>query len=87
MTVLGAIGVLTGLYLITGIIVLADLDVTPGSVRRHYENVARTDPETAALLREYPLLCAASHLFVYLIGLIPWPLTVWAMTRRSGQGP
>lgn len=74
---------LSGLYLITGMIALAELDVTPGSVRRHYENVAVTDPETASLLREHPVLCSASHVFVYLIGLLAWPLVVWAMARRK----
>jgi hypothetical protein len=74
-----------GLFLATGIVVLAELDITPASVRRHYEKVAITDTDTADLMREYPLLCAASHVFIYLIGLMMWPLVVWALgnQRRS----
>lgn len=87
MTALDTVLALTGLYYVTGIVVLADLDITPGSVRRHYQTVARTDPETATLMREHPRLCAASYALVYLIGLVPWPLTAWAMVKRSGQRP
>lgn len=87
MTVLDTALALTGLYVVTGIVILADLDVTPGSVRRHYRNVARTDPDTALLMRKYPRLCAASHLFAYLVALVTWPLTVWSMAKRRGTRP
>ncbi|CQR59245.1 hypothetical protein [Streptomyces leeuwenhoekii] len=87
MTVQDTVFVLTSLYLITGIVVLAELDITLGSVRQHYQNVARTDPEMATLMREYPLRCAACHVLVYLIGLVPWPLAVWALARRREEGP
>jgi len=78
---------LAGLYFITGIVVLGDLGITPGSVRRHYETVALTDEETAVHLRKYPRWCAAAIVFVYLLGLVPWPLTAWAVVQRAGQRP
>ncbi|MFJ3043663.1 hypothetical protein [Streptomyces tendae] len=74
---------LTGLYFITGIVVCAELSITPGSVRRHYETVALTDEETAVHLRKYPRLCAAAIIFVYLLGLVPWPLTAWAVVTKD----
>lgn len=73
---------LAGLYVVTGIAVLADLDITPGSVRRHYQNVAVADEETASLMREHPAWCAAAYVFVYLLGLGLWPAVAWATLRR-----
>lgn len=77
---------LTGLYFITGIAVCADLGITPASVRRHYETVALTEEETAVHLRKYPRWCAAAIFFVYLLGLVPWPLTAWAVATKD-QSP
>ncbi|MFI2620469.1 hypothetical protein [Streptomyces sp. NPDC018584] len=88
MTLLNAFLLLAGLYVVTGAAVLAELNVTPDSIRRHHQNVARTDAETAALMRKYPALCAASHVFSYLISLVLWPAVTRIMIkRRKGQRP
>lgn len=72
---------LVGFYLLAGLIVLTDLNITPASIRRHYQHVALTDPETARLMRKYPRLCSVSHVVAYLVELVLWPV----VARRVAQ--
>ncbi|MFF9287558.1 hypothetical protein [Streptomyces griseosporeus] len=73
------------IYLTTGIAALTVMGITPGSIQRHYENVATTDAETDELIRQHPYLCAASWAFLYLLGLALWPMVVASTTRKRSS--
>ncbi|MYW46365.1 hypothetical protein [Streptomyces sp. SID161] len=69
-------------YALVGTVTLTVMRITPGSIQRHYENVAVTDAETDELIRQHPYLCAASWAFMYLLGLALWPVVAASSTLR-----